>query len=80
MIWTKKFWQGAGERAIKTAAQAGLLAIGAEQLNVFDNFDVLTVAGFAAGGAILSLLTSIGNADFVAGDLPDVVLVHENTP
>lgn len=57
-IWSGKFWRDAGERAVSTAAQSALLALGATQLNVLEA-DWVTVAGFAAGGAVLSLLKSL---------------------
>lgn len=71
-IWTREFWQASAERAIRTAAQAALLQIGADvveaiQLNVL-NVDWSLLAGFAGGGAVLSLLMSIaGNAKTRSG-------------
>lgn len=61
-IWTKPFWQAAGERAAKSAAQAAILqlAIG-EGFNAFDA-DWATAGGFALGGAALSVLTSVASA------------------
>lgn len=57
-------WQGwildAIERAAKTAAQSALLVIGADQFNVVA-VDWPQVLGFAAGGAVLSLLTSVAS-------------------
>ena len=47
------------DRAVKTAAQAALLTIGADQVNAFEA-DWLTVLGMAAGGFVLSALTTIG--------------------
>ena len=60
-IWTKAFWKAASERAIKTAAQSGLLVIGADQLNIL-TLDWVNLGGFAAGGALISVLTSIASA------------------
>ena len=51
------------ERATKTAAQAALLFIGAEQLDAF-HADWADVAGFAAGGFVLSVLTSVASSGF----------------
>jgi len=59
-IFTAAFWKAAAERAVKTAAQAAILSIGADQLNVL-TLDVATVAGFAGGGFVLSVLTSIAS-------------------
>ena len=54
------FWRDAVERAIKTAAQSAILVFGADQLDVFAA-DWGDAFGFAAGGAVLSLLTSIAS-------------------
>lgn len=63
-MFTIAFWKDAVERAVKTAAQAVLtgLMIG-EGFNAFD-IDPQLALGFAAGGAIFSLLTSIVSAPF----------------
>lgn len=54
-MWTGEFWKAIAERAVSTAAQAALLAIGADQLHVMDaNWE--TIGGFAAGGAALCVL------------------------
>lgn len=52
------FWKDVLERAIKTAAQSAILSFGADQFNVI-NVDWISIAGFAAGGFVLSVLTSI---------------------
>lgn len=71
MIWTKAFWQGATERAIKTFFQtlvavcvAGTVGVEFPGLDAIDWVDAASVAGFAA---VLSLATSLGNAEFTAG-------------
>jgi hypothetical protein len=66
VIWTKAFWKGAAERAIKTAAQslAGVFVAGVAILDI----DVSAGLQIAATITLASLLTSIGNADFVAGE------------
>lgn len=73
MITTKAFWKGAFERAIKTFAQAFVavltLTTGAEMLPSVGVLgvpwvDALSVALMAT---VLSVLTSIGNAEFTAG-------------
>jgi Putative lactococcus lactis phage r1t holin len=63
-IWTKEFWVAAAERAIRTAAiSAALVLIGdafeSLQVNAFA-IDWWRLLGFALGGAILSLLLSVG--------------------
>lgn len=70
MIWTKQFWLGAAERAIKTVAQSlvAVLGVAGTGLLTVDWVAVLSVAG-AAG--LASLLTSIGSAEHVAGHQPE---------
>lgn len=46
------------DRATKTAAQAAVLAIGADQVNALE-VGWVDVAGFAAGGFVLSALTTV---------------------
>lgn len=66
MIWTKAFWQGAGERAIKTfaATLAGLLTGDGIGLVDVDWASALSVSGLAT---LVSFLIAVGNADFTAG-------------
>ena len=66
MIWTKAFWQGASERAIKTFAQAGAAFVTADVAGLLDLniVGLLSVAGLAA---LVSVFTSVANPDFVAG-------------
>lgn len=72
-MFTRTFWKKTLERATKSAAQAGILAIGmTEAFNLFalnwQNF-----AGIAAGGAFLSVLTSLSSEPFGPDDSPSVV-------
>lgn len=55
---TRSFWQSAGERAVKTAAQAALATIGADSLDAL-SVDWVGIASVSLGGAVLSLLTSL---------------------
>ncbi len=71
MIWTVAFWQGAGERAIKTFAQALVGAFGANAVGIMD-VDWQGALSLAALVTLASILTSIGNADFVTGKAPEV--------
>lgn len=66
MIWTLAFWRGAAERGIKTGAQtlAAYFVIGTTGVLDFEWVAALSITGAAV---IASALTSIGNADFVAG-------------
>lgn len=61
MIWTKMFWKATAERAIKTAAQTAATVIGGNLVNAWE-LDYGQVAGLTLGGAMLSVLTSIGSA------------------
>lgn len=71
---TAAFLKGAAERALKTFLQtfvAVLIAgVGAEAVGVSAGIldaDWLTALSVAALATVLSLATSIGNADFTAG-------------
>lgn len=66
MIWTAKFWKGAGERAIKTFFQTLVALIGTSAV-VLQDVDWAFIASGSTLAAILSLATSLGNADFTAG-------------
>lgn len=74
-MWTAAFWRGAGERAIKTAAQCFVAAVtvsaGADLVPAVgvDGINWLSVLSVTGVATILSVATSIGNADFTAGKL-----------
>lgn len=70
-MFTKKFWRATAERAVSTAAQSALLVIGAEQVNAISGVEWTTVAGFAAGGAALSILKALA-ASQVGGSGPSL--------
>ncbi len=72
MIFTLKFWRGAGERAIKTGAQTFTAVFSLQVLNVITpaaagQLPWASAAITAGVAALLSIFTSIGNADFTAG-------------
>jgi len=71
-MFTVEFWKRAAERAGKTAGQAFILAVGAEQMNVLTG-DWPTLLGFAAGGAVLSIATSLATANIGPADDPSAV-------
>lgn len=61
-LYTAAFWRAASERAIKTAAQSAILSIGATSVAVNAlAIDWAQLGGFAAGGFVLSILTSIAS-------------------
>lgn len=76
-LFNQVFLKDAFERAIKTALQAAALVMGqsAAGFNLM-SVDVPVVAGFAAGGFILSLATSIASALF-AGRISPASLVKD---
>ena len=86
MIWTAAFWKGAGERSLKTFIQtftATQLAALTGALSAWDVAWTTTVwssVGVGLLAAVLSLLMSMGNADFTAGPpLADVdYLVYDS--
>ena len=57
---SRRFWRETAERSMKTAAQSALLVVGADQINAFAA-GWADVAGFAVGGAVLSVLTSVAS-------------------
>ena len=66
-IWTADFWRSTAERAVRTAAQAGVLVLVGDayesaQLNAL-TVDWWRLLGFMLGGALLAVLFSVaGNA------------------
>ena len=71
---TLAWWKAAAERAAKTAGQSALLVFGADQVNAL-HANWRDVAGFALGGLVLSLLTSVASSR-VAGDGPSLTTEH----
>lgn len=57
-ILSRAFWTATLERAVSTAAEAAVLVLGADQLNVMQA-DWPTVGGFAAGGFVLTVLKAL---------------------
>ena len=57
-IFTLEFWSYAGERAIKTFAQAAIAALGAGSVGIF-SIDYAGLISVSAGASLLSVLTSI---------------------
>ncbi|RRD03239.1 holin [Arachnia propionica] len=75
MIWTRAFWMGATERAVKTVAQALVAVVGVAGIGILDvNWG--SALSVAAAAGLASLLTSIGSADFVAGHQPEPLPEH----
>lgn len=70
-IYSRTFWKAASERAAKTAAQSAVLVVGADQFNALA-VSWLEVGGFALGGFVLSLLTSVGSDAFTSQPGPSL--------
>lgn len=70
----RNFWRQAAERAVKTAGQVYLLAIGGDAANVL-HLHVKEALGAIFGGALLSLATSIATAPVGQPDSPSAVKV-----
>ena len=75
---TKQFWTGALERAVKTFFQTfvavALAGVGADAIGAtatIGDISWTNALSVAALAVILSLATSLGNADFTAGRLPE---------
>ena len=57
-MFSLQFWQYAGERAIKTVAQAALAFLGTGTVGLF-TIDWSAIASVSLGAGLLSILTSI---------------------
>lgn len=71
-----RFWQAAGERAVKTFAQALLALIGTSAVGIMD-LDWLQMFSVALTATVVSILTSIVSANF--GPNPGPSLADEST-
>lgn len=86
-MFTKQFWSGAAERGIKTFLQTFvaviIASVGADAVGLtvgLLDVDWLDAASVATLATILSLATSVGNADFTAGALRRGVEYHLADP
>lgn len=59
-MWSVAWWKDAGERAIRTAAQAAvaLIVVGENALGIMD-IDWANLASLSGGAALVSILTSV---------------------
>ncbi len=72
-MFTWRFWRETIERAIKSGAQAVILALGAsEGLDLFE-MDLLLLLGAAGAGALLSVLTSLTTVGVGASGSPSAI-------
>ena len=66
MLWTREFWAGATERAVKTIAQTVVAVVGVAGTGLL-SVDWVQTLSVAAAAGLASVLTSIADADRVAG-------------
>jgi Putative lactococcus lactis phage r1t holin len=71
-MWTLLFWKKTAERAVKSAGQGIVLALGAGLVNAWDA-DWKQVAGVGLGMAVLSVGTSMASIAIGPDDDPSVV-------
>lgn len=73
-MFTWRFWRETLERAVKTAAQMPLVAwgVGDQMLDVFA-LDLRLGLGVAAGGAVVSVLTSLATIKVGADNSPSAI-------
>lgn len=57
-MFSRSFWEYAGERAIKTFAQTAIATLGAQSVGLF-SIDWSALLSVSGGAALLSLLTSL---------------------
>ena len=72
-MWQWRFWRETIERAVKSGAQAVILALGAsEGLDLFE-MDLLLLLGAAGAGSVLSVLTSLTTISIGASNSPSAI-------
>ena len=76
-LFSQQFWKGLAERAVKSAAQGAGLYLGALMLSAgaldLSLVEWQPLAGFAAGGALLSVVTSLGSIKVGPAGSPSLV-------
>lgn len=72
-ILSTAFWKASIERAVKTAAQSVIVlwGVGDQIFNAFD-VDWATAGGVAAGGFLLSIITSVASGALSSTPGPSV--------
>jgi len=72
MMTSKHFWKATGERAVKTMAQAAVVLLGADVVNVLTT-DWGQLVAVSLGAGLLSVLTSVASAQVNHSDDPSLV-------
>ena len=57
-FFSREFWSYAGERSVKTVAQAALAFLGTGSMGLF-TIDWVSLASVSLGAGLLSVLTSV---------------------
>lgn len=65
-MFTREFWVSAAERALKTVAQSVVAVLGVGAVGIL-SVDWVQTLSVAAAAGLASILTSIADADRVAG-------------
>lgn len=65
-MFTREFWVGTAERALKTVAQSVVAVLGVGAVGIL-SVDWVQTLSVAAAAGLASILTSIADADRVAG-------------
>jgi len=72
-MFTWRFWREAFERGIKSSAQAVVLTLGGGKAFDLLQVDYKVLLGAAAGGFLLSILTSLISLPIGADDSPSAI-------
>jgi len=72
---SKRYWLGVADRAVKSFGQGCILAVGADIAFNALSADWVTIGGFGAGGAALSMATSLAatGLGLTSSDDPQVI-------
>lgn len=65
-MFTREFWVGTAERALKTVAQSVVAVLGVGAVGIL-SVDWVQTLSVAAAAGLASILTSIADADRVSG-------------
>ncbi len=72
-MFSWRFWRETIERAVKSGAQAVILALGASEVLDLFTMDFMLLLGAAGTGALLSVLTSLTTVSIGATGSPSAI-------